>query len=84
MELYIRFASFEITKNFLSCSNKYGVIQQRLTFNDVFDGEAVVSPDGKMVIFSSYTGSDYELFQMNIDGTGRKQVSFCKFNLFYI
>jgi Tol biopolymer transport system component len=46
-----------------------------LTFNDGFDGEAVVSPDGKTVVYSSFTGSDYDLFQMNIDGSNRRRVN---------
>jgi Tol biopolymer transport system component len=46
-----------------------------LTFHEGFDGEAAVSPDGKTVVYASYTGSDYDLFQMNIDGKNKKRVS---------
>jgi Tol biopolymer transport system component len=55
-------------------SNQYGVIKQRLTYNDVFDGEAAVSPDGKIVVFSRFDGEDYNLFRMNVDDSGLKRV----------
>lgn len=51
-------------------SNQYGVVKKRLTINDVFDGEAAIAPNGKTVVYSSFNGTDYELFRMNLDETG--------------
>lgn len=58
----------------LYISNQFGKIKKRLTKNQYYVGEPVVSPDFKTVVFSQETDDDYELFQMNVDGTGLKQV----------
>ncbi|KAI6192066.1 hypothetical protein M3Y97_00296100 [Aphelenchoides bicaudatus] len=50
-----------------------GTIKKRLTFNDGFDGEAALSSDGKTVVYSSFDTNDYDLFRMNIDGTGSRE-----------
>jgi Tol biopolymer transport system component len=42
---------------------------QRLTVTPGYDAEATVSPDGKMIIFTSVRDGDLDLYAMNLDGT---------------
>lgn len=64
----------------LYIANQYGHIKDKLTNDDTFYfGDPVVSPDFQSVVFSKETDDDYELFQMNLNGTGLKQVH--SFNL---
>lgn len=54
--------------------NKYGNIVRRLTESPGYDAEAVLSPDGNTIAFTSMRSGDLELWTMNTDGTELKQV----------
>ncbi|MFN0200226.1 MAG: M20/M25/M40 family metallo-hydrolase, partial [Bacteroidia bacterium] len=53
-----------------------GNITKKLTDSPGYDAEAVVSPDGKKIAFTSTRSGDLELWTMNIDGTNLKQITF--------
>ncbi len=40
-----------------------------------YDAEAVVSPDGKKIVFTSRRGGDLDIWIMNVDGSGLKQLT---------
>ena len=52
-----------------------GNIVDTLVKHEGYDAEATVSPDGKMVVFTSDRTGDLELFTCNIDGSNVKQVT---------
>jgi len=52
-----------------------GKIVKQLTNSPGYDAEAVVSPDGKKIAFTSTRSGDLELWTMNIDGTNLKQIT---------
>jgi len=52
-----------------------GKIIRQLTDNDHYDAEAVVSPKGDKILFTSDRSGDLELWTMNIDGSGLKQIT---------
>ncbi|MCB0819986.1 MAG: PD40 domain-containing protein [Bacteroidetes bacterium] len=52
-----------------------GKITKQLTNEPGYDAEATVSPDGKMIVFTSDRSGDLELYTMNIDGSNVKQVT---------
>lgn len=56
-------------------SNLYGKVKKQLTNSPGYDAEATVSPDGKMIVFTSMRSGDLELYTMNIDGSNVKQVT---------
>ena len=51
-----------------------GNIIKQLTTNVGYDAEATLSPDGKMIVFTSTRSGDLELWTMKVDGTDIKQV----------
>lgn len=53
-----------------------GKITRQLTNEPGYDAEATVSPDGKMIVFTSDRSGDLELYTMNIDGSNVKQITF--------
>ena len=53
-----------------------GNIVKQLTNSPGYDAEAVVSPDGKKIAFTSIRSGDLELWTMDIDGTNLKQITF--------
>lgn len=57
-------------------SDLKGNIIDTLVKNPGYDAEATVSPDGKMIVFTSDRTGDLELFTCNIDGSNVKQVTF--------
>ncbi len=53
-----------------------GKIVKKLTNSPGYDAEAVVSPDGKKISFTSIRSGDLELYTMDIDGSHVKQITF--------
>ncbi|MCB9251391.1 MAG: PD40 domain-containing protein [Flavobacteriales bacterium] len=52
-----------------------GNITKQLTSTDGYDAEAVVSPKGDKIIFTSMRNGDLDLYTMNLDGSGVKQIT---------
>lgn len=52
-----------------------GNITKQLTNTPGYDAEAVVSPDGKKIAFTSIRSGDLEIYTMDIDGTNLKQIT---------
>jgi Tol biopolymer transport system component len=52
-----------------------GNITKQLTNTPGYDAEAVVSPDGKKIAFTSIRSGDLELYTMDIDGSNLKQIT---------
>ncbi len=53
-----------------------GKVTQRLTDTPGYDAEAVLSPKGDKILFTSTRSGDLELWTMNLDGSGLKQITF--------
>jgi Tol biopolymer transport system component len=47
----------------------------RLTNNEVHDIQARFSPDGSKIVYSSFTGTDWDLFVMDADGGNKKNLT---------
>lgn len=56
-------------------SDLNGKIVKKLTDTPGYDAEAVVSPDGKKIAFTSTRSGDLELWTMDVDGTNLKQIT---------
>lgn len=52
-----------------------GNITKKLTNTPGYDAEGTVSPDGKMIVFTSTRSGDLELWTMNVDGSNQKQIT---------
>lgn len=52
-----------------------GKITKKLTNSPGYDAEAVVSPNGKYIVFTSTRSGDLELWRMDIDGKNLKQLT---------
>lgn len=65
------YAEFDIYE-----ADLYGKITRKLTDSPGYDAEAVVSPDGKYIVFTSTRSGDLELWRMDIDGKNLKQLTF--------
>jgi Tol biopolymer transport system component len=52
-----------------------GNITQKLTNSKGYDAEGTVSPDGKMIVYTSTRSGDLELWTMNVDGSNQKQIT---------
>jgi Tol biopolymer transport system component len=48
---------------------------RRLTNYGVYTAEAVVSPDGKRIVFTSLKDGDLDIYTMNVDGTDVKRLT---------
>lgn len=53
-----------------------GNITRQLTDAPGYDAEAVLSPKGDKILFTSDRSGDLELWTMNLDGTDQKQITF--------
>jgi TolB protein len=53
-----------------------GNITKQLTNTPGYDAEATVSPDGKMIVFTSTRSGDLELWTMDTEGKNLKQITF--------
>ena len=47
----------------------------RLTKSEGYDAEAIVSPDGKKIVFTSMRSGDLDIYLMNHDGTGVERLT---------
>jgi Tol biopolymer transport system component len=47
----------------------------RLTRNKGYDAEAIISPDGKKIVFTSLRQGDLDIYLMNHDGTGVRRLT---------
>lgn len=56
-------------------ANKKGKIKKQLTNAKGYDAEAVVSPKGDKIVFTSDRSGDLELWIMDIDGSNQKQLT---------
>jgi TolB protein len=57
-------------------ANKKGKIKKQLTNTKGYDAEAVVSPKGDKIVFTSDRTGDLELWIMDMDGANQRQVTF--------
>ncbi len=55
--------------------NRDGSDMRRLTHYDVYTAEAVLSPDGRTIVFTSLKDGDLEIYTMNVDGTNVKRLT---------
>ncbi len=53
-----------------------GKVVKQLTDTKGYDAEAVVSPDGKKIAFTSTRSGDLEIYIMDIDGSNLKQLTY--------
>ncbi len=53
-----------------------GKIVKQITTEAGYDAEAVVSPKGDKIIFTSMRNGDLDLYTMNIDGTNVQQITY--------
>jgi Tol biopolymer transport system component len=52
-----------------------GQQMQRLTASGGYDAEATISPNGKMIVWTSVKDGDLDLYTMNIDGTNVRRLT---------
>ena len=52
-----------------------GADLQRLTNYGVYTAEAVVSPDGRRIVFTSLKDGDLDIYTMNVDGTDVRRLT---------
>jgi TolB protein len=57
-------------------SNLKGNITKQLTDAPGYDAEAVLSPKGDKILFTSDRSGDLELWTMNVDGSNQRQITF--------
>ncbi len=56
-------------------ANVDGTDLRRLTKTPGYDAEAVVSPDGRSIVFTSVRNGDLDIYRMRIDGTHVRQLT---------
>jgi TolB protein len=57
-------------------ADKKGNITKKLTNTPGYDAEAVLSPKGDKILFTSDRTGDLELWTMDLDGSNQKQITF--------
>ncbi len=57
-------------------SDLNGKIVKKLTDRPGYDAEAVVSPKGDKIVYTSDVSGDLELWTMDLDGSNKKQITF--------
>lgn len=55
--------------------NRDGTDLKRLTNNNVYTAEAILSPDGSKIVFTSLKDGDLEIYTMNADGTDVRRLT---------
>jgi len=55
--------------------NRDGTGTTRLTNYDIYTAEAVLSPDGKKIVFTSLKDGDLDIYTMNVDGTDVRRLT---------
>jgi len=55
--------------------NRDGTDLRRLTNFNVYTAEAVLSPDGKKIVFTSLKDGDLEIYTMNVDGSDVRRLT---------
>ncbi len=56
-------------------ANPDGSDLKRLTNYDTYTAEAILSPDGKKIVFTSLKDGDLDIYTMNIDGSDVRQLT---------
>ena len=59
----------------LYTANADGSNRRRLTSYGVYTAEATLSPDGRMLVFTSMKDGDLEMYTMNVDGTNIRRLT---------
>jgi TolB protein len=57
-------------------SDTHGGNVRRLTDNKYYDAECVVAPNGRWILFGRQIDGKMDLWTMNLDGSGQKQITF--------
>jgi Tol biopolymer transport system component len=52
-----------------------GTDRQRLTHFDAYTAEAIVSPDGERIVFTSVKDGDLDIYTMNVDGSDIRRLT---------
>ena len=55
--------------------NRDGSGTKRLTHNNVYTAEGILSPDGKRIVFTSLKDGDLEIYTMNADGSDVRRLT---------
>ncbi len=55
--------------------NRDGSSNKRITFNNVYTAESVLSPDGRKIVFTSLKDGDLDIYTMNSDGSDVRRLT---------